>query len=118
MNRIREIRRLEEWIRLEARRRGHCGDPLGPDPPMQTLEEELRASDIYLDIPRTLKDIDRDLADKMCRAAVMGKSSLSDDNYVIVPGDTDLPKGSEHPAIVRANRQVMNRRHRQRRRQL
>ena len=111
MNHHSEHRRLEEAVRIAAEQRGiPNGNPLAEPPKLGSINFELSALDLYLDLPQRLRVADSDLAHAMCRAALF--AGQVDDRRHCAPMTPPKPEG--HPAIARANRAAVAHRARQR----
>src|SRR5262245_24851606 len=95
------LRRLEEAIRTAAARRGiSSSNPLAEPPKLGSMNFELRALDIYHDLPARLRVAYSEAAHAMCRAALL--SGQVDDHRHCTPMTAPTP--GRHPAIARANR--------------
>jgi len=71
------FRRLEKEVSALAQERGLTGDPLAdPVPTGRTLANLFAAGELFLDLPAELKNCDRDLARRMCKAAAFGSPQI------------------------------------------
>jgi hypothetical protein len=72
MNEFISFGRLVQAARRAANSHGLNGDPFCELPPimLDTAGMELAAAEIYLDIPKAVRDIAPSLAQQMCRAIV------------------------------------------------
>jgi len=68
--------RLAVEVRRAARRRGiKSGDPLNFAAPMGSMNVELVAAELYLDLPNEVRSLNPDLASKMCKAVARTHAS-------------------------------------------
>lgn len=78
--------RLERAVSLLAIREGYDGDSFAePAPKARTVNDIYRASELFFQLPANLRNWDRDLALRMCRAVVYGSHSRGQQSNLDLP---------------------------------
>jgi hypothetical protein len=71
MKQFIQFGRLSQAVRQAAAKHGLRGDPFAETPPfLATAGMELKARELWLDIPKAIRDIAPAAAQKMCRSIV------------------------------------------------